>query len=227
MPRIVVIDDEPNMLRIASDLLKPEGYEVETYSKPADGLARLRERPPDLVLLDVRMPGMDGFQLLKELKSDRSLQSIPVLMVSVKKEEADVVAGLELGAEDYVRKPYQVRELVARIRVALRRPKAAPDEERLSVGPIELDRSRYTASIDGKSLTLRPKEFELLAFFLRREGRILTRATISEAVWKIEHIPSSRRIDFYVDQLRKKLGPRGKWIQSLKGVGYRFEVDGE
>lgn len=224
MPRIFILDDEPEMIRIARDLLMEESHEVETFSDADRALARMREATPDLLLLDVRMPKISGFDVLRLMKEDPQLRSIPVIMVSVKKDETNVVMGLELGAEDYVRKPYQAGELMARIRVALRRPKTPLHEERFRSGPLEIDLGRYTARLNGQDLKLRPKEFQLLAFFLKWQGRVLTRETISRGVWKIEHLPTSRRIDFYVDQLRKKLGPCGRWIQSLKGVGYRFEA---
>jgi len=213
------------MVKIATDLLEPEGYIVTSSNHPAEGLKKIRGGPPDLILLDVRLPDMDGYQVLKELKGDPRTKGVPVVMVSVKSDESDIVVGLEMGAEDYITKPFRRRELLARVKTVLRRIHAVPDPERLQVGDIVLDYGSYTATIGRKALTLTPKEFELLGFFLRMQGRILTRATISEAVWGIEFTGTSRTIDVHVDQLRRKLGKHGECIKGLKGVGYRFEME--
>lgn len=223
--RIAIIDDEPDMVRIATDLLEPEGYTVTSSHHPNDGLKKIRGGPPDLILLDVRLPDMDGYQVLKELKNDPRTRGVPVMMISVKSDESDVVVGLEMGAEDYLTKPLRRKELLARVKTVLRRLDRAPEPERLQVGEICLDFGSYTASVARKALTLTPKEFELLGFFLRMQGRILTRATISEAVWGIEFTGTTRTIDVHVDQLRRKLGKLGPCIKGLKGVGYRFELD--
>jgi len=223
--RIAIIDDEPDMVRIATDLLEPEGYVVTSSEHPTEGLKKIRSGPPDLILLDVRLPDMDGYQVLKELKNDPRTRAVPVVMVSVKSDESDVVVGLEMGAEDYISKPFRKRELLARVRAILRRLNRVPDAERLQVGNICLDYGRYIATVGKKALALTPKEFELLGFFLKMQGRILTRATISEAVWGIEFTGTSRTIDVHVDQLRRKLGKLGECIKGLKGVGYRFELE--
>ena len=223
---IFIVDDEPDMLRSASDLLTDEGYSVRCQMDARKALEQIRSAPPDLVLLDVRMPGMDGFQVCKELKSDPRFQRIPIIMVSIKKEEAHAVTALELGAEDYIRKPYRTGEFLARVRSALRRYETAPVvEDQLQVGPLRLDFNRYALFVDGKGVPLRPKEFELLAFLIRRQGHVLTHATISQGVWNVEHAPGSKTIYFQVEQLRKKLGRYGDWIQSLRGIGYRFEAE--
>ena len=221
--RIAIIDDEPDMVRIATDLLVPEGYIVTSSNHPTEGLKKIRSGPPDLILLDVRLPDQDGYQVLKELKSDPRTKGVPVVMVSVKSDESDIVVGLEMGAEDYITKPFRRRELLARVKTVLRRLDRAPEPERLQVGDICLDFGSYTAVVGRKPLALTPKEFELLGFFLRMQGRILTRATICEAVWGFEFTGTSRTIDVHVDQLRHKLGKLGSCIKGLKGVGYRFE----
>ena len=224
--RIAIIDDEPDMVKIATDLLEPEGYVISSSNHPSEGLKKIRSGIPDLLLLDVRLPDQDGYQVLKELKNDPRTKTMPVMMVSVKAEEADVVVGLEMGAEDYITKPFRRRELLARVKTVLRRQDTTPDAERLEAGPLCLDYGSYTATVNKKALALTPKEFELLGFFLRRQGRILTRATICEAVWGYEFTGTSRTIDVHVDALRHKLGAKvGAWIKGLKGVGYRFEAE--
>jgi len=222
--RVAIIDDEPDMVRIATDLLEPEGYVVTSSNHPDEGLRKLRQSPPDLLLLDVRLPDKDGYQVLRELKGDVRTKSLPVIMVSVKSDEADVVIGLELGAEDYISKPFRKRELLARVKAVLRRTSGVPDPQRLEVGGICVNYGSYTATVGKRALTLTLKEFELLGFFLKMEGRILTRATISEAIWGIEFTGTSRTIDVHVDQVRKKLGKLSECIVGLKGVGYRFEA---
>jgi len=223
--KIFMIDDEPDMLKIATDLLESDGYLVDTALHPDEGLKKLRAHPPDLLLLDVRLPDKDGFQVCKEIKSDAKIRHIPIIMVSVKSDETDVVVGLEMGAEDYITKPFRKRELLARVKTALRRMNGDFDDPVLRSGPLRLDYGRYVATLKKKPLTLTPKEFELLGFFLKREGRVLTRATISENVWSMEYTGSTRTIDVHVDQLRRKLGKYGECIKGLKGVGYRFEAE--
>jgi DNA-binding response OmpR family regulator len=186
-------------------------------------LNQLRENPPDLVLLDVRMPGMDGLEVCRALKSDPKTVALPVLMISTQSSEADVVAGLEMGATDYVCKPFRERELQARVKAVLRRNVEDSSSPTLSAGPLQLDPATFTASLDGQSLDLRIKEYQLLQFFIQREGKVLTRAVISEQVWGHEYDRSMRTIDRHVANLRKKLGRHANWIQALPGIGYRFE----
>lgn len=223
--RILIIDDEPDMIKIACDLLETDGYAVTSSTNPTDGLKKLRLNPPDLLLLDVRLPDIDGLQVCKELKSDPKTKHVPIIMISVKADETDVVVGLEMGAEDYIAKPFRRRELLARVKAVLRRNQTTPQPERLQAGGLMLDYSTHTATCDKKALNLTPKEFELMGLFLKMEGRILTRSIISESVWGIEFTGSTRTIDVHVDQLRRKLGGSGEQIKSLKGIGYRFEVE--
>lgn len=223
--RLFVIDDEPDMVKIATDLLESDDYVVGSSLHPVEGLKKIRQNPPDLLLLDLRLPDIDGLSVLREIRKDPRTKGIPAIIVSVKADEADVVAGLEVGADDYITKPFRRRELLARVKNVLRRKNSAPEPERLEAGPIALDYASYSATLSKKALTLTPKEFELLGLFIRREGHLLTRAVISESVWGIEYLGSSRTIDVHVDQLRKKLGKCGDYIVGLKGVGYRFESD--
>ena len=223
--RIYIIDDEPDMVKAATILLKEEGYVVESSTDPQKGLREVRSNPPDLLLLDIRLPKTDGFQICKELKADPKTKNIPVVMVSVKSDETDVVVGLEVGAEDYIRKPYFEKELLARVKTVLRRRSMDLSTKKISSGPLTADMDTYVATANGKALDLTAKEFELFSYFLRQEGRVLTRANISKEVWGLDDPRTSRTIDFHVHQLRKKLGAFGVCIQALKGVGYRFEVE--
>lgn len=223
--RIFLIEDEPDLVKIATDLLEEEGFSVQSTGHPDAGLKKIKANPPDLLLLDVRLPDKDGFQVCQELKSDPKTKHVPIIMVSVRSEEADVVTGLEMGAEDYIVKPYRKRELQARVKSVLRRKDfEAKEIETMEVGPFKVDFGRYTARVKNKTLKLTPKEFELLTYFLKKEGRVVTRPTISESVWGNEYTGSSRTIDVHVEQLRRKLGKYGECIVGLKGVGYRFEL---
>jgi DNA-binding response OmpR family regulator len=226
MSRIFILDDEAENIRIAGDLLASEGHVVTSATDSREGLKKLRANPPDLLLLDIRMPGLDGFQVCKEIKADPLIRHIPIVMFSVKAGESDVVLGLELGADDYVRKPYRKRELLARVKTALRRREDAAEKspkQKLEAGPIRVDLEAYTAWSGDAPLKLTPKEFKLLVLFIERKGALLTRATLSEKVWGIEHIATSRTVDVHVERLRRKLGAYGPWLQTLTGVGYRFE----
>lgn len=223
--RIFILEDDVDMVRIVTDILGPEGYTVLSASQAKVGIQKISAEPPDLLLLDIRLPDSDGFEVCRQLKANPKLKSMPIIIISAKTDEPDVVAGLELGAEDYVKKPFQRGELLARIKAALRRKNTEPEPQIVTLGPLRVDLDNYVATIDGRNLQLAPKEFELLAFFVRREGRVLTRSLISETVWGVSHMPTSRTIDFHVYQIRKKMGDLGRWISFLKGVGYRFETD--
>lgn len=224
--RIFIIDDDPDMVKTAMYLLKGEGYGVEAFDNPVDGLKQIRREPPDLLLLDLNLPELDGFEVCRTLKADPKLHDLPILMISVKSDEADVVAGLELGAEDYINKPFRKRELLARVRTVFRRRAKEPPARQVEAGPFRVDFGTYKAWADGALLTLTPKEFELFGFLLRREGRVLTRQTISENVWGVKYDRSMQTIEYHMHQLRKKLGAHGGCIKGLKGVGYRFEATG-
>lgn len=224
--RLFLLDDDADLGRILADLLRMEDYDVETGTDPVAALERLAARPPDLLLLDIRMKGMDGLEVCRRLKSEPRTRGILIVMLSAKTDESDVVSGLEMGAEDYIRKPVQKAELIARVKAVLRRKEPPPDPDRIEIGPLSVDVRTYTARVNGEALPLRPKEFALLAHLARREGCVVTRQSLSEAVWGHEHVPTSKTINVHVYEVRRKLGPYGRWIEALKGVGYRFEVDG-
>jgi DNA-binding response OmpR family regulator len=220
---IFIIDDEPDTVAAGAIVLKENGYGVLTTTDPKEGLRRIQKSPPDLLLLDIQMPEIDGFEVCRKLKANPDTKHIPIIMLSVQSQESNVILGLGLGADDYIRKPFQEHELLARVKAVLRRNDAKTEEKTLTMGPLHINLDTYTATIDGKALTLEPKEFQILAFFARHEGRVVTRATISEHVWGTEFLPSSRTIDVRITHLRRKLGPFGSWIKSLRGIGYRFE----
>ena len=223
--RIFIVEDEPDMIRVATDLLQSEGFLVSSATHPHDALVKIRANPPDLLLLDIRLPDMNGYELCKELKGDPKTAHIPVIMVSAKDAETDVVVGLEVGAADYICKPYRQRELVARVRAVLRRGMGEMEPKDIVSGPLKLNCQAYSATIHKKDTQLTSKEFELLSYLVRMEGRVLTRSKIYESVWGVDFTGSSRTIDVHIDQLRKKLGKHAEWITTLKGIGYRFQID--
>jgi DNA-binding response OmpR family regulator len=221
--RILVIDDEPDMVRVATDLLHEEGYVITSASGASEATRKLHSGPPDLILLDIRLPIKNGFEILKDLKKDPATRAVPVIMVSIKGEEADKVLGLELGADDYVTKPYSRRELAARVKAVLRRHESREEEPILEEGGIRLNLSTCDVQADGKLVILTPKEIQLLGVLLRRPGRILNRTYLFETVWGYEHVGTTRTVDVHMEQLRRKLGPAGKQIVTLKGLGYKFQ----
>ena len=223
--RIFVLDDEEAMIEIAREILQEGPYIVESETSPLAGLEKIKQTTPDLVLLDISMDKMDGLEVCRQLKTDPKTKSIPIVFISVKAKETDVVVGLEMGADDYISKPVRESELLARIKAVLRRTKADEVINVSECGPFKVDHSAYKAWLDGKPLDLNPKQFELLSLFVNNEGKVLTRGTISEKIWGADISGTSRTLNSTVDQLRKNLGPYREWIKNLKGVGYRFEVE--
>ena len=222
LKRILVIDDEPDMVRVAKDLLEEEGFAVSSASGAAEASRKLEAGPPDLILLDVRLPVKNGFELLKELKSNLATRKVPVIMVSVKGGESDKVLGLELGADDYVTKPYSKRELAARVKAVLRRHELLEEEPVLDEGGIKLNLATYEVEVGRKPLKLAPKEIQLLSVFLKRPGHVLNRTYLFETIWGYEHVATTRTVDVHVESLRRKLGRAGEQIVTLKGLGYKF-----
>jgi two-component system alkaline phosphatase synthesis response regulator PhoP len=184
------------------------------------------ESRPDLVLLDWNLPGKDGPQVCQALKTDPKTRTIPVVMLTVRRKETDVVVGLEIGADDFISKRgLRPRELVARVRAALRKSAPQPDPgEILRSGPFALDTEKRRLSLNGQEVELRPKEYELIYVFLKNEGRVLTRNFLEETIWGTEYFGSSRAIDSTVTRLRAKLGKHATAIEAVQGIGYRFEI---
>ena len=223
-PKILVVDDEPSILEVVQYNLKKAGFRVITASDGQAGLQRCRAEEPDLVLLDLMLPKVDGLEVCRILKQDPKTRHIPIIMVTVKAEETDRVVGLELGADDYVTKPFSPRELVARVKAVLRRRHAEPPEEVFSVGELRVDWARHLVTVKGKPVELTAKEFQLLRALVEAKGRVLTREILLDKVWgyarslEIE----TRTVDLHISQLRKKLGRVGARILTVKNAGYRF-----
>jgi two-component system, OmpR family, alkaline phosphatase synthesis response regulator PhoP len=224
--RILVIDDEADILELVRYNLAKEGYVVQTTDTGEKGLKAAKAKVPDLIILDLMLPGMDGFEVCKLLKHDPKTRSIPVLMLTAKSEETDMVTGLELGAEDYLTKPFSPKVLVARLRTILRRrapqaPEAAGG--RLQVHDVLIDPGRREVLVAGKPASLTFTEFQILQLFAARPGWVFSRDQIVEAVRGEGYAVTDRAVDVQIVGLRKKLGRAGRYIETVRGVGYRFK----
>jgi len=223
MSRILVVEDEASIALALEDDLKKEGYDVEVARDGDTASRRAQEQPWDLILLDVMLPGKDGFEICRDLR--RARVRTPILMLTAKTQEAEKILGLELGADDYVTKPYSPRELRARVKALLRRAtEDVPDVYRF--GQIEVDFSRYEVRRGGQPIELTPTEFKLLAALVRSRGRVLTRGQLLDQVWGHGVFVTDRVVDTQVTNLRKKIEPepsQPRYLANVRGVGYRFD----
>jgi len=222
MTRILIVEDEPNMVAGLRDNFEYEGYEVLTASDGAEGLGRALNDAPDLVILDVMMPKMSGLDVCKQLKAKRP--SVPVIMLTARGQEVDKVVGLELGADDYVTKPFSIRELLARIKAVLRRAHGVP-QERHAFGEVEVNLRTCQVTRAGKPVEFSAKEFDLLKYFLCHPGEALSRDRLLEKVWGYNSFPTTRTVDAHIVHLRQKLELRPeepRFILTVHGVGYKF-----
>jgi len=223
--RIIAIEDEPDILEVVQYNLRREGYEVTGVENGEDGLNLVRKENPDLVLLDLMLPGMDGLEVCRRLKYEAATRSIPVIMVTAKGEESDVVLGLEVGADDYLTKPFGPRELVARVRAVLRRSTFRVEEDgpqRVVLDELSIDPSRHEVVRNGEPIDLTATEFRLLHFLATHPGKVFSRQRlVKEAIGEDAYI-LERNIDVHVRAIRKKLGDDTDYIATVRGVGYRF-----
>ena len=225
MLKILLVDDDPNIRQLVNLYLVKEGFEVIMASRGDEALKLFKESPPNLMLLDIMLPGMDGWQVCREV---RKVSNIPIIMLTAKDETFDKVLGLELGADDYVVKPFDMKELVARIKAVSRRFQAADTPEReLSFPGLTINIDQYTVKYMGRELEMPPKELELLYFLASHPGMVFTREQLLEQVWDYDYFGDSRTVDVHVKRLREKLteGEKLGWmIKTVWGVGYKFEV---
>ena len=221
---ILVIDDEPELVKLLDYNLTKAGYLVLSAKDGENGLATARKHSPDAIILDVMMPGLDGWEVCKRLRTDPSTSALPILMLTAKAEEGDRVLGMELGADDYVTKPFGVRELLARVKALLRRSEiATASPEVVKSGKITIDSSRRTVTVAGKPVALTATEFNLLKSLAEKEGRVISREDLLSLARGDEVAVMDRTVDVHVAALRKKLGKQGDMIETVRGVGYRMK----
>ena len=221
--RVAIVEDEPAIAEILQYNLEREGFAVEVLRDGTTALGQLRRSPPDLVLLDLMLPGLDGLELTRLLKRDPATARVPLIMVTAKDGETDRIVGLELGADDYVTKPFSPREVVLRVKAVLRRGKRRePAGEILAAGAIRLDTAAHRAWVNDEEVALTATEFRLLRILVERQGRVQTRAQLLRDVWEYTGDVDSRTVDTHVRRLRRKLQPAAGQIETLVGVGYRL-----
>jgi two-component system response regulator RegX3 len=224
--RILIVEDEPSLAEPLAFLLEREGYETAIASDGRAALTAFDSHGADLVLLDLMLPGLPGTEVCREL---RARSSVPIIMLTAKDSEVDIVVGLELGADDYVTKPYSSRELLARIRAVLRRRIEVSDELEevvLEAGPVRMDIERHAVSVDGAEVAMPLKEFELLEYLLRNAGRVLTRGQLIDRVWGSDYFGDTKTLDVHIKRLRAKIEPDPSapvHLVTVRGLGYRFE----
>jgi DNA-binding response OmpR family regulator len=224
MAKILIVEDEPNMVAGLRDNFEFEGYQVLTAPDGVAGLERALSESPDLVILDVMMPRMSGLDVCKQLKTKKP--SMPIIMLTARGQEVDKVVGLELGADDYVTKPFSIRELLARVKAVLRRAGTLPKQgEKFAFGEVEVNLRNCQVSRKGKSLEFSSKEFELLKYFLNHPGETLSRDRLLEDVWGYDRFPTTRTVDAHIVRLRQKVEPKPddpRFILTVHGTGYKF-----
>ena len=223
--RILVVDDEPDIVALVVYHLAKVGYRVSSASTGPDALAVAKRERPALVVLDLMLPGMSGFDVLREIRSDAGTKDVAVLMLTARKEEPDRIKGLSLGADDYLTKPFSPQEMVLRVQAILRRVSSGgPAADVLQVGPIVIDRAALTVSVGGRMLDLTATEYKLLLMLAERRGRVQARAHLLETVWDAAPDIQTRTVDMHVQRLRSKLGPAGDLIETVRGFGYRLSA---
>ncbi len=225
MPRILIVDDEPHIVELAKLYLERDGYQVSGVGTGKDALERLDSFKPDLVILDLMLPDIDGFEVCRQM---RVRSDVPILMLTARKEDIDKIIGLELGADDYATKPFNPRELVARVKAILRRYRGdRRPEETIEVGDVRIDLPRHEVTVGGQPIRLRTKEFDLLAALAQNLGIVLSREKLLEIVWGYDYYGETRTVDVHINHLRDKLGGSSDRIETIRGTGYRMTTGEE
>jgi two-component system phosphate regulon response regulator PhoB len=225
--RIVIVEDERDMADLVATRLLREGYKVDVAYDGTQGFELIRSQPPDLVVLDLMLPGMPGTQIAARLRDDPRTAAVAILMLTARSEESDIVVGLKFGADDYVTKPFSMSVLVARIDALLRRAASAPALTKgvFKAGPLVIDQHRYAVEHDGKNIALTLTEFKLLAALAVAKGRVLTRSQLMDQAIGLDTVVTDRTIDVHITTLRRKLGAARHCVQTVRGVGYKFTDD--
>lgn len=225
--KILVVDDEENIVELVKFNLENEGYQVITAYDGEEALKKVEEVHPNLIILDLMLPKLDGFDVCRQIRKDSKLSKIPIIMLSAKGEEIDKILGLELGADDYVTKPFSPRELLARVKAILRRAKkkGEKEEEIIALGDIKMDLTKYRVQVDGSEISLTPKEFDLLAILMTHPGQVFSRSYLLDELWGYDYHGDTRTVDVHIRRLRKKISNYSdeESILTVRGVGYKFK----
>lgn len=228
MTRILLVDDEPDILEFLKYNLEQEEFEVLTSTNGRDALKKIAQKP-DLIVLDIMMPEMDGFELHKQIKDHKEYQQIPIIFLTAKSGETDEIKGLDLGASDYIQKPISPKKLIARIKANLRKSAADDKKEKtiseLRIGPLVIDVEQFTVKVDNKKKFFPRKEFQLLYYLASNPGKVMNRETLLKEIWGNDVFVVDRTIDVHIRKVREKLGKHSEIIETIKGVGYRFKLD--
>jgi DNA-binding response OmpR family regulator len=228
MKKAFVVEDDPDIVELIDHYLRAEGFEVESVGDGRQALERLRAGSHDVVILDLQLPGLDGLSLCAELRRDKRTRSLPVIMLTARGDEADRVVGLEVGADDYVVKPFSPKELVASVRALMRRLNRQEDDEApVVLGPLEIDGARHTVRWEGQPVHLTAKEFALLVALVEARGRVLSRQALLEQVWGYSYAEGTRTVDVHVRRLREKLPGIADRLITVKSLGYRMAREGD
>lgn len=220
---IFCVEDDEGIRNMVMYTLEASGFEVQGFENGKTFFSALLMNRPDLILLDIMLPDMDGISILKRLKKDKATKDIPVIMATAKGTEYDKVIGLELGADDYLAKPFGMMEMVSRVKAVLRRTQPESDHKVLEVGGLALDLNGHIVKVDGQRVQLTLKEYELLRLFMENIGRAFTREQLLLKIWESDYFGETRTVDVHIGTLRTKLGEYGKMIRTVRGVGYRME----
>lgn len=226
--KILIVDDEINIRELISYNLKSSGYSTISTDNGISALKTVKEEKPCLVLLDLMLPGMDGFEVCKEIRKDNEISATPIIMISAKGDEFDKVLGLELGADDYITKPFSVRELISRVKAVLRRTTIITMENSFTFENIKIDFEKHEVTKKGEKIDLTLKEFELLETLIKNKGRVMTRDFLLDKIWGYEYIGETRTVDVHIRHLRQKIEDDDKvpkFIETIRGVGYRFNME--
>jgi len=221
---VAIVDDEPDLLELVALHLKRVGFQTETFLDGQTFLRYLDRQRPDLIILDLILPDVDGFEICKYLRSNKEFASLPIIMLTAKGDETDRVVGLELGADDYITKPFSVKELIARVKAVLRRLEAPQKIQRLEIGGrLVIDQEKHEVLVDGEKIELTSTEFKILGLLASSKGRVFTRDQILDYLWGQEKAVVDRTIDVHIRNLREKLGKAAAFIKNIRGVGYKIE----
>ncbi len=223
MPRILVAEDDPDIASLLAHYLQRAGFEADLVQSGRDVLPRIKKAPPDLLLLDIMLPDLDGLEVCRAVRGDEHIAAVPIIMVTAKGEESDRIVGLELGADDYITKPFSPNEVIARIRALLRRAqRARPPVARLTYGPLSVDVDRHLVRIDGAEVRLTAKEFMLLQYLMEHRGRVLSRDLLLSDVWGYSYTGGTRTVDVHIRRLREKMPLLTDAIVTVKQFGYKL-----